>query len=392
MTRKLYYEDPFLKQAQVTVTAFDKDSRGDYILLDQTCFYPEGGGQPADHGTIGESAVIDVQNVAGDIRHYIDRPLETGSFLATLDWPRRWDHMQQHAGQHLLSALLEDGHGYETTSFHLGAERVSIDLRQATIDPYALQQVELEANRLISAYLPMRTRTVNESELDKLDLRKPPAVSGDIRLVEIEGVDLNACGGTHPDNTAGIGLLKVIGTEKAKGGTRLYFLCGERALAFFGSLNETADKLVAKLQSPLPDLTRSVDQLLAEKLAADKELIELKKQLILSEAKSLSPEGGLIIQQFGDRPVKELQQLARLAAEQHPSAHMLFAAHQDSHIRFVCARGTESTSDMRETLMRLLEETDGKGGGTPALAQGGGQSDAEFERFREIFQQLHAAN
>src|SRR5690606_31104458 len=110
--------------------------------------------------------------------------------------------------------------GYKTTSFHLGAERVSIDLHQAAIDPYALQQVELEANRLISAHLPMRTRTVNESELDKLELRKPPAVNGDIRLVEIEGVDLNACGGTHPDNTAGIGLLKIVGTEKAKGGTR----------------------------------------------------------------------------------------------------------------------------------------------------------------------------
>ncbi|MBT2583490.1 DHHA1 domain-containing protein [Planococcus sp. ISL-109] len=392
MTEKLYYEDSFLQQAQVSVTASGTDERGDYVLLDQTCFYPEGGGQPADHGTIGDVSVIDVQSHDGDIRHYINRPLGAGRFLATLDWQRRWDHMQQHAGQHLLSALLEDGHGYQTTSFHLGAERVSIDLHRASIDPFVLQQVELEANRLISRHLPMRTCTVSETQLHELELRKPPAVSGAIRLVEIEGIDLNACGGTHPDNTAGIGLLKIVGTEKAKGGTRLYFLCGERALDYFARLNETADALVAKLHAPLSELAQAADNLLAEKLWADKEIMELKKQLIQAEAKSLAPERGLIIQQFGGRPVKELQQLARLTVEQHPSISVLFAAQEDGSMRFVCARGNEATSDMRETLKRLLEETDGKGGGTPALAQGGGQTNVPFDRFREIFQQLHATN
>lgn len=391
MTRKLYYEDAYLKETTVQVTESANDGRGQYVVLDQTCFYPEGGGQPADQGMIGTAPVLDVQNQAGEIRHYLDRQLEPGRYQAKLDWQKRWEHMQQHAGQHLLSALLEDRHGYRTTSFHLGQERVSIDLHKASIDRETLRQVELEANRIISRHLPIRTRWVNEDQLAQLDLRKPPAVSGDIRLVEMDGIDLNACGGTHPDNTAGIGLLKIIGTEKAKGGTRLYFLCGERALGHFGKLSDTSDALIGKLNAPLAELVQAADVLLSEKAAADKEIMELKKQLLLAEAKTLTPENGMAIRNFGDRPVKELQQLARLATEEHPAACILFAAQAEGRIRFVCARGAESAADMRETLKRLLAETDGKGGGTPALAQGGGNTEEPFERFQEIFNEIHAS-
>ncbi|MGM0896799.1 MAG: alanyl-tRNA editing protein [Bacillota bacterium] len=392
MTRKLYYEDPFLKRENVRVAKSAIDEHGQYVVLDQTCFYPEGGGQPADHGMIGTASVLDVQNHDGEIRHYLDQNLAPGDYVAALDWQRRWDHMQQHAGQHLLSALLEDGHGYRTTSFHLGQERVSIDLHKAAIDRETLQQVELQANRIIQRHLPIRTRFVDEEQLVQLHLRKPPAVSGDIRLVEIEGIDLNACGGTHPDNTAGIGLLKILGTEKAKGGTRLYFLCGERALEHFGKLSDAGDALIGKLNAPLTELVEAADVLLSEKIAADKEIVELKKQLLLAEAKALMPEEGVVIRGFGDRPVKELQQLARLATEEHPSACVLFAAQMEGRIRLVCARGDGSSADMRETLKRLLAETDGKGGGTAALAQGGGGTAAPFERFGEIFRQLHATS
>ena len=390
MTEKLYYKDPYLKETTVQVAESAADERGPYVLLGETCFYPEGGGQPADRGAIGEAEVLDVQNHEGQIRHYLDRQLELGEYTAALDWQRRWDHMQQHAGQHLLSALLEDQHGYTTASFHLGQERVSIDLHQASISRETLRQVELEANRIIQRHLPVRTRFVTEQQLEQLHLRKPPAVSGDIRLVEMEGIDLNACGGTHPDNTAGIGMLKILGTEKAKGGMRLYFLCGERALEHYGKLSDTGDALISKLNAPLAELTQAADVLLAEKIAADKEIIELKKQLLLSEAQALSPDEGLVIRNYGDRPVKELQQLARLATAQYPSICALFAAQKDGSIRLVCARGEERDADMRETLKRLLAETDGKGGGTAALAQGGGNTAAPFERFRELFSDMHA--
>ncbi|RLJ90946.1 alanyl-tRNA synthetase [Planococcus citreus] len=390
MTKKLYYDDPYLKEIIVHVAESAIDESGQYAVLDQTCFYPEGGGQPADHGMIGAATVQDVQNQDGEIRHYLDRQLEPGEYQAKLNWQRRWDHMQQHAGQHLLSALLEDHYGYRTTSFHLGQERVSIDLHKASIDRETLQQVELEANRIIQSHLPIRTRFVHESQLEQLNLRKPPAVTGDIRLVEIDSIDLNACGGTHPDNTAGIGLLKILGTEKAKGGTRLYFLCGERALEHFGKLSDTRDALIGKLNAPLAELVQAADALLSEKIAADKEIVELKKQLLLSEAKALTPEGGVAIRNFGDRPVKELQQLARLATEEYPSVCLLFAAQEEGSIRLVCARGNEASADMRETLKRLLQETDGKGGGTAALAQGGGHTEEPFERFQEIFNEIHA--
>ncbi|QMT17004.1 alanyl-tRNA editing protein [Planococcus maritimus] len=390
MTKKMYYEDPYLMETTVQVNNSAADEHGPYVLLDQTCFYPEGGGQPADRGLIGAADVTDVQTIEGEIRHYLDRQLEPGEYVAMLDWQRRWDHMQQHAGQHLLSALLEDHHGYKTVSFHLGQERVSIDLHQASIDQETLRHVELEANRIIQRHLPIHTRFVTDQQLAQLRLRKPPAVSGEIRLVDMEGIDLNACGGTHPDNTAGIGMLKILGTEKAKGGTRLYFLCGERALEHFGKLSDMSDALIGKLNAPLTELTQATDILLVEKSAADKELVELKKQLLLFESKAMSPDKGVIIQSFTDRPVKELQQLARLVTQQYPSICALFAAQKADSIRFVCARGEDCTADMRETLKRLLAETDGKGGGTPALAQGGGNTTASFERFREIFGEIHA--
>lgn len=390
MTRKLYYEDPFLQQAEVQVLSVGTDETGMYALLDQSVFYPEGGGQPADSGTIGPASVQDVQTVEGEIRHYLDQALPKGSYQAKLDWQRRWDHMQQHAGQHLVSALLEDEFGYRTTSFHLGADRVSIDLHKATIEPAVLGQVELMVNRLISRHLPISTRFVSEDQLEPLELRKPPKVSGKIRLVDIEGVDLNACGGTHPDNTAGIGMLKILGTEKAKGGTRLYFLCGERALAHYSELNATADQLVSKLNAPLTGLVQASEALINEKITAEKEMAELKKQLLELEAAAIVPEQGIAVRLFSGRPIKELQQLARLAVGNHPSTQVLFASQEEGALRFVCARGSDADGDMRETLKRLLEGTDGKGGGTEALAQGGGKTELPFARFLEIFHQLHA--
>jgi len=155
-------------------------------------------------------------------------------------------------------------------------------------------------------------------------------------------------------------------------------------------LSDTSNALIGKLNAPLAELVQAADALLSEKIAADKEIVELKKQLLLSEAKALTPEGGVAIRNFGDRPIKELQKLARLATEEYPSVCLLFAAQAQGSIRLVCARGNEASADMRETLKRLLQETDGKGGGTAALAQGGGHTQEPFERFEEIFSEIHA--
>ncbi|MDN7226626.1 DHHA1 domain-containing protein [Planococcus sp. N064] len=388
MTSRLYYEDSELSQAMVNIVASGEDENGTYAVLDQTCFYPEGGGQPSDTGYIGEVRVVDVQSVKDEIRHYTADPLPTGSFKAEIEWKRRWDHMQQHAGQHVLSAVLDDHHHLKTASFHLGEERVSIDLNATQISNIQLQQAERAANEIIRKHLPISTQWVSDVEAQTMALRKPPAVSGEIRLVKIDGVDLNACGGTHPKNTADIGMIKIIGTEKAKGGTRVYFLCGNRAMDHFNLLLDQTNELVQKLNAPLADLPTAADALLREKAEQDKEMKELRTKLLEAEAQMIQPESGsgIIQQVFSGRPVKEVQQLARLAVAQHPEAVLLFLIAEDESIRFVCAKGEEAEGNMKTVLQELLQLTDGKGGGNAELAQGGGKTVHAPDVFFQTFQ------
>ncbi|TWT03425.1 DHHA1 domain-containing protein [Planomicrobium sp. CPCC 101079] len=387
MTTKIYYENPELKKIEATVIHSDKDAAGYFALLDKTCFYPEGGGQPADAGIINNVKVFDVQTVEGEIRHYTEQPLPLGAASLELDWERRWDHMQQHAGQHVLSAVFDDHYNMKTSSFHLGFERVSIDLDTPHITKEQWLDVEKKANEVIQRHIPIQTTWVANEEVSALKLRKPPAVEGPVRLVMIEGVDINACGGTHPLNTADIGMLKLISMEKSKGGTRVYFLCGKRAFHYFQQLIETTDELVRQLNAPIQELNIAASALLQEKAGNEKSIKELNGKLLEAEAATLSPDpdNETIEKVFEDRPIKEVQQLAKLVIANHPKAVLLFVSVHQEEIRFVCARGASATGDMRIPLKELLAMTDGKGGGNAQFGQGGGIFASPIENFFEVF-------
>lgn len=389
MALKMYYGDPEIAQATVEVMGSGQDEKGLYIITNQTIFYPEGGGQPADTGFIGGAAVLDVQTVKEEIRHYTDMPLSNGEYPAQLDWNRRYDHMQQHAGQHILSAVFADSYKLHTTSFHLGEERVSIDLDAAEIPQEVLTAAEDAANDVIRRHLPITTEWVSDEQAKSMPLRKPPAVKGDIRLVKIEGVDLNACGGTHPKNTAGIGQIKIISAEKAKGGTRVYFLCGGRAFSHFKLLIETTDELVRQLNSPLKDLPDAANALLEEKAAIEKDLKDTRSKLLEAESVGIQSAANTATAEriFHNRPVKELQQLARLVARREKDSYILLLSLENKGVRFVCAKGEDAQGDMREVLEELLALTDGKGGGNQGFVQGGGNTDCENEQFIRTFQQ-----
>lgn len=388
MTSKMYYDNPELTQTQMTVKRSAQDENGTYIIAEQTIFYPEGGGQPADLGTIGDATVLDVQTVGEEIRHYTDKLLVSGEYEAQLDWDRRFDHMQQHAGQHVLSAVFADRFGLRTSSFHLGAERVSIDLDASDISAEVLAAAETEANRIVRSHMPIETEWVSAEQAKALPLRKPPAVEGDIRLVKIEEIDLNACGGTHPNNTAAIGLIKIISAEKAKGGTRVYFLCGDRAFAQFNKLIATTDELVQQLNSPLKDLPSATEALLEEKAALEKELKDVRLELLEVEAANIQPTENeeIIARVFDNRSVKEIQQLAKFVAAREKETYVLLMSVEDANVRFVCAKGEDAPGDMRVVLKELLALTDGKGGGNPGFVQGGGKTNQDNEAFIKTFQ------
>ncbi len=388
MTEKIYYQDVSVHTFEAEVMAAGTDANGHYVILDRSCFYPEGGGQPADTGTIGEMEVLDVQVTEGEIRHYTPQLLKKGRFTASIHWERRFDHMQQHTGQHLLSAVAEDDFGMVTTSFHLGEERVTIDLDFPKISADQLKAIELRVNELICSQLPVQTHWVSRQEALELPLRKPPAVEGEVRLVEIEGIDLNACGGTHLQNTAELGLLKIIQAEKSKSGTRVYFLCGHRAMEHFNLLQLVTDQLTRTLNAPAAELPDAAVAVLADRKEKEKQLKKLTAELIEMEAGSLPSEGNLIIKEIEGRPFKDVQQLARLAVKKNPSSYVLFAVPESETLRLVGAKGKDTPGNMTEVFRKMMEAAAGNAGGNEEFAQAGGLSAADLDIYITAFRSL----
>jgi len=196
-------------------------------VLADTLFYPEGGGQPADHGRLGDAEVLDVQKRGEEIRHFLSHPVAEGSIQLELDWPRRWDHMQQHTGQHVLTAVALRDFGWRTTAFHLGTEWSDIELDVPNLDRDDLDRLEEAVAKEIRAARPVIYRTAEVGDFERLGVRSrllPDGFEGAVRLVDIEGLDLNTCGGTHCRSTAEIGLLSLLGTEPMRGGTRVFFV------------------------------------------------------------------------------------------------------------------------------------------------------------------------
>ncbi|HSJ38053.1 MAG TPA: alanyl-tRNA editing protein [Planococcus sp. (in: firmicutes)] len=388
MTERIYYQDATAQAIGANVIATGIDERGHYAVLDRSCFYPEGGGQPADNGFIGETEVTDVQTVGGELRHYTGHALARGEYTAAIDWHRRFDHMQQHTGQHLLSAVFEDEFGMVTKSFHLGTERVSIDLDVPRISAEQLKRVEHQVHQLISRHIPIETEWLTQEQASGLALRKKPSVEGDIRLVKITDIDINACGGVHLGNTAELGLIKIIRTEKAKSATRVYFLCGNRALNHFDLLQSVTDQLTRSLNVPVDELPEAAAAVLNDRRDKEKQLKKISLRLLEAESDSLQPEEDLLVKDFSGRPLKDVQRLAKLTAEKHDSLHLLFLIQEDSNMRFICAKGKSSNGDMKHALGKLIENSGGNVGGTADLAQGSGPLKGNLEIYATAFQNI----
>ncbi len=226
----LYEREPGRREAEAEVVAAGEQGGRPFVVLSDTLFYPEGGGQPADRGTIAGVAVLDVQRAGGTIRHLLERPIAPGSVRLALDWERRFDHMQQHTAQHLLSALAEDRFGWKTTAFHLGPAVSDIELAVPALAEETREALEEAVAAEIRAARPVRPRRVTREEFERLEAVRtrglPDGHAGEVRLVEIEGVDLNTCGGTHLASTAEIEALHLLASEPMRGGTRLHFAAG----------------------------------------------------------------------------------------------------------------------------------------------------------------------
>ncbi len=396
MPERLYYADSALVRFDATVTDIRERSRTDgqsvwQIALDRTAFYPTSGGQPHDMGTLAATApsgatlaipVLAVEEAEdGEVWHLTHKPLLAGTAVqGTVDWARRLDHMQQHSGQHLLSAVFLEQLGARTVSFHLGEETSTIDLDVETIAPEDLARVETVVNARIAECRPVRQKQIGPEEAQGLlaagQLRKLPPREGSIRVIEIEGVELNACGGTHVFSTGQIGGLLLRSTERARGGTRVSFVCGERAVRTAREDNALLARAGASLSTGRSELPDAILRLQAENKALHKQLAHMQEELANYHAVRLLVEdpiqhGRRVVKRvFPDRDATYVKLLASRLTTASPQTKVLFASTLEAPATVVVARSGDVEWNCGQQLKQALAAHGGRGGGTATLAQG----------------------
>ncbi len=384
MTSRLYYDEPYLRTFEASIASIDRREAGLIVTLDRTAFYPTSGGQPFDTGTLGPWRVVEVLDQEdGTIGHLVESPSQPeregggegvpsigDRIRGDLDWPRRFDHMQQHTGQHVLSAAFERLFQVRTVSFHLGTEGSTIDLARE-VTPGDVTAAEDEANRIVWEDRPVTIRYVTADEAARLPLRKEPVRGGTLRLIDVEAFDLSACGGTHVARTGAIGLIAVAACERFRGGSRIEFVCGGRALRRYRAARDTtasAVRLLSVTQAEVPD---AIGRLHAELREQKRIAIALQAELSRFRADELaaSATDGLVARSL-DADATTLKALAAAITERNGLTVVLVSIQQPALV--VVARSPDVEVNAQQVLAALLARFGGRGGGKVTLAQGGG--------------------
>ena len=384
MSKRLYYEEPYLQEFKGKILEKIKIDDKPALILDNTCFYPTSGGQPNDLGYIQSVPIVDVIEDNERIIHILKQGIEEecgDTVIGKIDWKRRFDHMQQHSGQHILSAAFEKLWNAETVSFHLGDEVCTLDIMKDDITPEEVKRGEVLANNVVLENKPIKTYFVNKEEVNKLNLRKIPPQKGDIRIVEIKDFDICACCGTHCGTTGEVGLIKILRWEKRGAKIRLDFICGKRSLKDYYWKNELIKNISNKLTIKDTELGETVERMLEERKETRKELREIKEKLQEYEAKKLIDETSIrdngikiINKVFEEKKFQEVRGLVQKIINLDDSVVVLAgikSKEEGVKILFACSRALNY--DMNKLIREAGKFIEGRGGGAPNFAQAGGK-------------------
>jgi alanyl-tRNA synthetase len=383
MTDRIYYTDPYTRDFEAAV--IDRLDGSRRIYLDRTAFYPTSGGQPFDTGELGGVRVTDVVDEGDRIAHLLDAPLVADRVSGRVDWPRRFDHMQQHTGQHLLSAVLADLLGYRTVAVHFGKESSTLDLDAGSLTQEETQLVEEKANEIIVENLRVEISFEDAEQAE--GLRKSSERSGTIRIITIQGLDRSACGGTHVRNTGEIGSLQIRKVERVRKGVRLEFLCGSRA-----SRRARADySLITRLANDFSAAAEELPQLIAGQRDELKHALarvrDLESQLNLSRARELyaaaQPETTGLRRVTIREDQAALESLRGLAQVVTSMPLAVFVAAVSNPPAVLLATSVDTGIDAGALLKSLLTSVGGRGGGSARLAQGMVPGRAQLEALME---------
>ena len=365
-TEKLYYADPFLKEFTATVLDCQAEKNGYTVTLDRTAFYPEGGGQPADHGTLDGAAVTDVHEKNGVIFHNVDRAVEIGKTVTgTIDWERRFDHMQQHSGEHICSGLICGRYGCDNVGFHMGTDIVTIDFN-ADIPWEELLEIEGQANRYIQEDHPIDIQFHRGAELDAIDYRSKKPLEGDVRIVAFPGADCCACCGTHVLRSGQVGLVKFLSVQKFREGVRIELLCGQRALDYLSRTWEQAKTIGQHLSVKPVDAAAAVERLEGELSALKMRCAGLEEAVFAGIAAEQAGKGNVLLFQPSMKP-DSVRKLADAVSKACGGLAAVFAG-EGSHYAY--ALGRADGQDISAAVKALNGGLHGRGGGRNGFAQG----------------------
>ena len=375
---RLYYTDCEIRQFSATVTGCQKTEKGYAVTLDRTAFYPEGGGQACDLGALAGVRVLDVREQGEDIIHLCEAPLETGAAVeGVLDWDRRLDLMQQHAGEHIVSGIIYKRYGYHNVGFHVGSETVTIDF-DGPIPPEALWEIELAANGAVWENLPIRCWYPSREELPDVPYRRKKDLPWPVRIVEVPGYDTCACCGVHVKFTGSIGLIKLLSCVKFHQGVRIEMACGKRALEILSRVYEqnrqVSQAFSAKIMETGEAARRMNDMLAAEKLRAN----TLEKQVFHAVAKEYEGKGD-VVRFAEDLSAGAVRELADAIAHTCGGTAAVFSGNDETGYS-VCL--VNKTQDAKELGTAMAKALNGRGGGKPGFFQGSVKAGREeIQRF-----------
>lgn len=392
-TKRLYYEDAYTTRFKARIVERVRLENGTAVVLDKSYFYPTSGGQPFDKGFINDVPVLDVtvRERDGAILHWISKgDIWSEDIVADIDWARRFDHMQQHTGQHILSQAFMRVANAETLSFHLSEETVTIDLEATAVQPEHIEQAEFLANQVVWQNRPVRIRAASTEEAQELPLRKIPAGrDGRLRLIEIEDFDITACGGTHVSATGEVGLIKVVKLGRVGANLRVEFCCGQRALADYRQKNSVVNRLTAVLTTGAGEIVDSVTKLQEEVKETRRQIKRQQTSLIQLEADNLLAQGKkknattIVTRVFTDAEsdASHLRTLASRLTKEGDVVALLGLAGEKCMLIF--SRSAAAPGDMNQLIKPALQTLgSASGGGTGEMAQGGGPA-ADVERVEQ---------
>lgn len=379
MTRRLYYEDSFIKEFNATVISCEADKKGYIVVLDKTAFFPEGGGQKADTGFIGTVKVIDAQEKNDIVYHYTEEPLEVGeSYVCKLDWEQRFRRMQNHTGEHIVSGIVHGKYEYNNVGFHMGADDITIDF-DGYLDREQLMEVEAIANMAVAENTKITAFFPKPEELKDIDYRSKLDLTENVRLVNIEGYDLCACCAPHVNTTAQVGLVRIFESIRHKDGIRVHMLCGLDAVDDYREKSRNVEAISKMLSAPQNETASYVERLKLEKEAAFAEINRLKKAQENAEIKKLKETEGNICVFTDSFEADQLRSIVNAGMELCGGICAAFSGNDNDGWKYIMG---SSSIDMGKEARTINAALNGRGGGRGSMIQGSSKAtEAEIRAY-----------